>query len=947
MFKFRPLFLLFLLSAASTALCAQDKRPLDHSVYDTWESLGNVSIPYNGKYLHYSVLHQDDDAVLYLLDLQTSEKKIFPRGKNPEISIDGQDMLYRISPTHEEIHQAKVKKKKGADMPKDTLVILNLKSGSDKKIPFLKKLDYGKHLSRYVAFNVEEPEKKDSLSSLFVMDISTFTIDTINMVEKFIISDDGKYLSYITKPGKKDSVTVRGLYLRDLAAKRTRTLLTGAREMKIELPVFEEKGSRLAFYAQQDTSKALQKFTDIYLYDTASAETSEPASVLVNTETEGLREGWMVGIKGELRFFRDALLFGTKPVPEDEDTTIAEFERVKLDIWKWDGDYLPPMKEAMKERFENITYLAAVYFNEKGKMVQIEDEQMPDVILPDKLKGDMVLGLSDKPYRIQQQWNTDPLLDIYRVNVRTGEREMIFQGSGYNKILESPFGTYYTLYDAYKKNWFLYETATGYLKDLTSSLGVPFWKEDGDVPELPEAYTDAYWNEEEKYFIIGDKYDLWQFDPIGAAAPFTVTEGQGRSTETTFRIIRPVYDPEYSRKDNIRGSVPLKTKEPLYFSSFNRKTRYGGFYYKDVTKKKSKLMCLKEAPKSFRFFQVSLSYEYPGIASVSKSNKPPRKLSIPVFIYSEEDFQNSTDLYVTRDYYRTSEKITETNPQQKNYLWGTVEMVSWTTADSIPAEGMLFKPENFDSSKKYPMIIYFYEKNANTVYQYRSPAPSRSIVNIPYFVSNGYLVFVPDIYYGKPGSGQYLDGHPGQCAMNSIMPGVDMLCRNSWVDSEHMAIQGQSWGGYQVAYMITQTDRFAAAGAGAPVSNMTSAYGGIRWGSGHTRQFQYEKGQSRIGDDLWKGFNKYYENSPLFFVPDVKTPVLIMHNDKDTAVPWYQGIEFFTALRRLSKPAWMLQYKGEDHNLRQRHNCKDLSVKLAEFFDYYLKGAPEPEWMNN
>jgi dipeptidyl aminopeptidase/acylaminoacyl peptidase len=160
-----------------------------------------------------------------------------------------------------------------------------------------------------------------------------------------------------------------------------------------------------------------------------------------------------------------------------------------------------------------------------------------------------------------------------------------------------------------------------------------------------------------------------------------------------------------------------------------------------------------------------------------------------------------------------------------------------------------------------------------------------------------------------------------------------------------MAIQGQSWGGYQVAYMITQTDRFKAAGAGAPVSNMTSAYGGIRWGSGVTRQMQYERGQSRIGQNLWDAFDLYVENSPLFFVPNVTTPVLIMHNDKDTAVPWYQGIEFFASLRRCGKQAWMLQYKGEDHNLRERHNCKDLSEKLAEFFDHFLKGAPEPEWM--
>ena len=162
-----------------------------------------------------------------------------------------------------------------------------------------------------------------------------------------------------------------------------------------------------------------------------------------------------------------------------------------------------------------------------------------------------------------------------------------------------------------------------------------------------------------------------------------------------------------------------------------------------------------------------------------------------------------------------------------------------------------------------------------------------------------------------------------------------------------MAIQGQSWGGYQVAYLVTKTNIFAAAGAGAPVSNMTSAYGGIRWGTGISRQFQYEKGQSRIGKNLWAATDAYLKNSPLFAAPKVQTPLLLMHNDKDGAVPWYQSIEYFTALKRLDKKVWLLQYNDEDHNLVERRNRKDLSIRLAQFFDHYLKGAPMPRWMSS
>jgi dipeptidyl aminopeptidase/acylaminoacyl peptidase len=257
--------------------------------------------------------------------------------------------------------------------------------------------------------------------------------------------------------------------------------------------------------------------------------------------------------------------------------------------------------------------------------------------------------------------------------------------------------------------------------------------------------------------------------------------------------------------------------------------------------------------------------------------------------------------------------------------------------DGKMSEGLLFKPENFDPKKKYPVIFYFYERDADELFTYRSPAPSASTINIPWFVSNGYIVFDPDIHYKN--------GEPGQSAYNSVVSAARYLSKMPWVDSTKMAIQGQSWGGYQVAYLVTRTKMFAAAGSGAPVSNMTSAYGGIRWGSGVTRQFQYEKSQSRIGKNLWEGRELYIKNSPLFFTDKITTPLLIMHNDKDGAVPWWQSIEWFTALRRLGKTAWLLQYNDEDHNLVERRNRKDLSVRMGQFFDHYLKGSPMPVWM--
>jgi len=283
------------------------------------------------------------------------------------------------------------------------------------------------------------------------------------------------------------------------------------------------------------------------------------------------------------------------------------------------------------------------------------------------------------------------------------------------------------------------------------------------------------------------------------------------------------------------------------------------------------------------------------------------------------------------------EKISDVNPQQNEYLWGTVELMTWIAADGKPIEGLLYKPENFDSKKKYPLISYFYERNSEGLHRYMPPAPSASTINISLFVSRGYVVFVPDI--------RYQIGYPGKSAYDCVIPGIMKLVGEGFIDSSKIAIQGQSWGGYQVAYLVAHSTMFAAAGSGAPVSNMTSAYGGIRWESGMSRMFQYEHTQSRIGGTLWEKPLLYIENSALFSAPNIATPLLMMHNDADGAVPWYQGIELFTALRRLGKPVWMLTYNGEAHNLVQRKNRKDLSVRMLQFFDHYLMGQPAPVWM--
>ena len=322
--------------------------------------------------------------------------------------------------------------------------------------------------------------------------------------------------------------------------------------------------------------------------------------------------------------------------------------------------------------------------------------------------------------------------------------------------------------------------------------------------------------------------------------------------------------------------------------------------------------------------------------SAKNYSNPTKAKDADVLLLTAARFDQFPDLLVAGLDFKSISKVSDGDKQRAQFNWGTSELIGYKNLDGIPLKGMLIKPENFDPTKKYPMIVYIYERLSQGLHSFRNPTPGTSI-NPIFYASNGYLVFMPDIVYTI--------GYPGQSALKCVLPAVQAVVDKGFVDENAIGIQGHSWGGYQIAYMVTQTNRFKAAAPGAAVSNMTSAYSGIRWGSGVPRQFQYERTQSRIGGSLWEYPMRYLENSPVFRADRVQTPLLMINNDEDDAVPWYQGIEYYLALRRLNKEVYLFSYNGEKHGLRKRQNQKDYTRRLQEFFDHFLKGAPAPEWM--
>lgn len=903
---------------------AQQKRALTHFDYDGWETVSSDKISSNGKWVGFEVNPQDGDGRLEIVNHNDAQNRfVIPRANKMSFSHDNGFAVGRIVAEKDATKSLKLKKTKADDMPKDSLFIMNLSSGGIEKISRVKSFVTPEKTGNWLAVHFEkemtkkspkkeegdtttvvasEKPKKTDGTTLLVRSFDGKTTYQYDRVKSYGFSENGAYLYYVK--ASEDTLKNAGIFLLDLKSGISQIIDLG--KMDYISTQISDSNKFLAFMTTEDSVKAEKPYYDLYLYDINKST----GQVIANKNTVGILDGGMVSKSGKINFSADDsyVYFGTaedyKTYEYESDTTILDDERVKIDIWGWQDAEIQPMQLKNRKRDDNRSYLAAYSIKDK-KVIQIGNKQLYNINFDPKSKIKIALGTDDSPYRREYSWNTQIGRDTYLVNLETGSKTLIKKAlSGYPQL--SPAGKYAYWYDNADSAWMSYEIATKALNNLSRNLDVNVFNEQHDSPSLPGSYGAAGWLKDDRGFLLYDKYDVWKIDPTARVAPQNITLGTGRSQNIVFRRQRI----ETEEREGIDPTLPLVLTA---FHEFNKKN---GFFTGDITGKKS--------PSEIIF----TNNRYMGLSKAEESD---------MLTLRRSTYQQYSDVYATDMEMSKLTQLSFANPQQDNVNWGSVELVDYLTNDNVPLQGLLFKPENFDSNKKYPLMVYFYERNSDGLHNYRAPAPSASTINIPYFVSNEYLVFVPDIKYDL--------GLPGPSAYNCIIPGVQAIVAKGYVDSDNMAIQGQSWGGYQVAHLITRTNMFKAAGAGAPVVNMTSAYGGIRWGTGMSRMFQYEQTQSRIGGTLWEKPMYYLQNSPLFYMDRVRTPVLIMHNDDDGSVPWYQGIEMFMALKRLNQPAWLLQYNGEDHNLVQRKNRKDLSIRLSQFFDHYLKGAPAPLWM--
>ncbi len=624
---------------------------------------------------------------------------------------------------------------------------------------------------------------------------------------------------------------------------------------------------------------------------------------MISHATPGFPADWTISDKARLTVATggERIFFGLAPQWKIRsfDKDLPADERVSVDLWSWKDDYIQPMQKirAGSERFRSYR---AVYDLAEKRFLQLADRTMNEVLPSDD--GRYGIGTDNRAYRRLQDYQGS-YTDSYIVDIETGQRRLVAR-KHVNRLTWSPTSKYAIYFDG--KDWITFSTVNAQAINLTGKLDVSFANEQNDTPGTPDSYRLAGWTADGRYVLIYDRYDIWRFAPDGSSA-VDLTAGFGRKNRLQFRLVRFGSDDPASRW--------IDPSKPLLLRAESDQTHDTGFY-------------------SARFDAPAVPAK---LIYAAKNFAPPVKAqNANVYVTAASTFSEYPDLLVTDASFRHFVKVTNANPQMANLRWGTAELVRYNNLDGVPLQATLYKPENFDPHKKYPLIVYIYERLTQNVHNFIEPRPYNSI-NPSFSVSNGYLVLEPDIVYRV--------GYPGQSALNCVLPAVQAVVNEGIVDEDSIGIQGHSWGGYQVAYMITRTNRFRAAAAGAPVADMISAYDGIRWGPGVPRQFQYEHTQSRIGGSVWEYPLRFIENSPIFSADRVRTPLLMIHNDADDAVPWYQGIEYYLALRRLNKEVYLFDYNGEAHNLRRRANQKDYFNRLTQYFDYYLKGAAEPDWM--
>jgi len=852
------------------------KPPIDSSVLGKWQTVGSDLISNDGRFLLYLIDNEPlGNSTMVIKSLSSDWQMQLPGPKQFAITADSKRAIFINS--------------------NDSLCFITLGISSvnyvSKATSF--KLAHNNNFE-WLAYCRDQVQNQVVLENL-----STECSRSYLRVKDYLFSGNAEalLLRYEQEDEGRDSQSLAWVNLQDSTMK---IIWNGSCLTNI---VFSDDNSQLAFIGNGGSNH--ENKNNIWYYKAGTPKAirlaSEPP---ISIENELTISNIQCFSKDGTRIFFNLM---------EKDREPSKSDGISLDIWSTSDEKLQSQQllEIGPRKFAaviNIENRRIIQLQQKNEALDIEsmfgrnDELKDDYVVVYHNDGDVGAG--------EQNWNKASRSTIFLVSTSSSKHFKIKEadlGIWLNGAVLSPENKYVVYYDPKLRCYLSYNITSNTTRNITHNINTDWSIYDNDFPYGRNSnYPVAGWFSGDSAVLLYDQNDIWKVDPSGFTAPICLTNGYGRKHGICFRIA-------FTYPSNI---VPDRKR--LILSAFNYTTKDNGFY------------CIgsKGEPK-----MLSMEpYVYGEPEFICKSSTPSNNTE-GGYIVQRENASESRNYFYTLDF-KNFTPLSTLHPENQ-FNWLKAQLITWRTMDRSLSQGILYKPENFDPHKKYPIIFTYYDKLSVGLNLFHAPGLSEGAINIPYFVSNGYLVFTPDIHYKI--------GHPGESIVNCVVSAANYLSSMPWINKAKMGINGHSFGGYETDYLLTHSNIFAAACSSSGVCDLVSFYGSL-WGNGGSQEEYMELRRMRIGATLWQAPNLYLKNSPIFYIDKVTTPLLMLNNKGDDGTPFSQGVELFTGLRRLGKKAWMLQYDGSAHGVVGKA-AEDYTIRLKQFFDHYLKDLPMPRWM--
>jgi dipeptidyl aminopeptidase/acylaminoacyl peptidase len=925
--------------AQATQTAAQTPRPIEIADVASWKRVQQAVASSDGAYFAYRLTPNEGDGEVIVRRLSDNKELKFPAGEaaafSPlSFSEDSRWLAFTVYPTAKEMRRLRKERK-----PVVTKVAL-INLATEKKTEFekIRRFSFAGERSDWIALHRSgdspapampgpagaaaaggasaQPDRASG-TDLLLYELSTGNQLNVGNVSEFAFNKSGDHLVFIIDAAEKSG---NGIQLRNMATGAVVPL--DSDKANYRSLNWNEEGTAFAALKGVEDKRYEEKLYSVVAFTNLAAgprktlydpkdDPGFPADMTVSPNrppawTDDLR-AMLFGIHN-VKKKKDADKAGDDKKDGDTkpDVRAAMIEAMKRDepdkpdlvVWHHKDRRLQSMQQVQENMDKNFSYLATYLVDDK-KFMRLADDTVRQMTPAPKHK--YAIGFDNSAYELAGNLEGVRYQDIYVIDLKTGARKLAVKKSR-NYYGPSPDGTHLLYYD--DGHFFTYDMQSGQTYNVTQKVPSVFYNTEDDHNIVKPPRFPVGWTKDGVSVLLSDGWDIWNV-PVHGGQATNLTAGVGKRDQVRFRG-RYRLDPEEKGID---------LSKPLYVNVYGEWT------------KKSAIARVENGKVSNPYWEDA-AY---GTSMIKAKNADK-------YFFTRETYNEFPDYYVADATLKNGVKITDANPQQKNFLWSKgSKLLDYTSAKGDKLQAALHLPANYEPGKSYPTIVYIYEKLSQGLNGY-TPL-SVGGFNKSLYTSQGYAVLMPDIVYKM--------NDPGMSAVWCVLPALEAAIKTGVVDRSRVAIHGHSWGGYQTAFLITQSDAFKAAIAGAPLTNMISMYSLIYWNTGSANQPIFESSQGRFTTGYSDNLEAYARNSPVYHAKNVKTPLMILHNDKDGAVDFTQGIEYFNTLRRLGKSVVMLQYKGENHGLAKLENRKDYSTRMLEFFDHHLKGKPAPAWLQD